>query len=137
MKRFFLLRERARFQLGNRGVAAVEFAFIGPPLILLLFGTIEFGRMFGTQNALQYAVEQAARCAVVSQAATPCVGTCCTTSQIQSYAASMAYGQNLAASVFSVTTPSCGTQVSASLPYTMPAPVKFSVTLTAQSCRPS
>ncbi|MGH6812159.1 MAG: TadE/TadG family type IV pilus assembly protein [Methylocella sp.] len=135
MKRLYLVRERARFRVGNRGAAAVEFALIGPPLILLLFGTIEGGRMFWTQNALQYAVEKAARYAVVS-----CSSTCATTSQIQSYAASMVYGQNLSASVFSVATPGCGTnttQVSASLPYTTAAPLSFNVTLTAQSCHPS
>lgn len=129
MKRFFLLRERARFRVDNRGAAAVEFALVGLPLILLLFGTIECGQMLWTQNTLQFAVEQAARYAVVNPAAT--------TSQIQSYAASMAYGQTVAASVFTVTTPSCGTQVSASLLYTTAAPVSLSVTLTAKSCRPS
>ncbi|MGH6839500.1 MAG: TadE/TadG family type IV pilus assembly protein [Methylocella sp.] len=133
MKRFFLLSERARLRLGNHGVAAVEFALIGPPLILLLFGTIECGRMLGTQNALQFAVEQAARYAIVcNKPTTPCP----TTSQIQSKAASVAYGQNVSTSVFSVTTPACGTQVSASLPYTTAAPISISVTLTAQSCRP-
>jgi Flp pilus assembly protein TadG len=144
MKRLFLLRERARFRMGNRGATAVEFAFIGPALILLLFGTIEGGRMLWTQNTLQYVVEQAARCAVVNQTTVPngpCnTSPCGTTAQIQSYAACMAYGQKLSTSVFSVATPGCGantTQVSASLPYTTAAPVKFSVTLTAQSCRPS
>ncbi|MGH6836779.1 MAG: TadE/TadG family type IV pilus assembly protein [Methylocella sp.] len=140
MKRFFLLKKRAGFRLGNRGVAAVEFALIGPPLILLLFGTIQCGRMLWTQNSLQYAVELAARCAVLSQATTPCGGACCTTSQIQSYAASQAYSLNLSPSIFSVPSPpSCGTgtQVSASLPYTTGAPVSITVTLTATSCRPS
>ncbi|MGH6794891.1 MAG: TadE/TadG family type IV pilus assembly protein [Methylocella sp.] len=133
MKRLFFLRERARLRLGNRGATAVEFALIGPSLVLLLFGTIEGGRMLWTQNALQYAVEQAARYAVVcNKPTTPCP----TPAQIQSKAASMAYGQNLSTSVFSVATPACGTQVSASLPYTTAAPVSFSVTLTAQSCRP-
>ncbi len=108
MKRFCLLRERAGFKVDNRGVAAVEFALVGLPLILLLFGTIECGRMFGTQNALQYAVEQAARYAI---ACDPPTTPCPTTSQIQSYAASKAYGQTLSSSVFSVTTPSCGRQI--------------------------
>jgi Flp pilus assembly protein TadG len=126
MKRFFLPRERARFRVGNRGAAAVEFAFIGPPLILMLFGSIECGRMLGTLSALQYAVEQAARYAVVS-----CSTTCATTAQIQSCAVSAAYGQSLSTSVFSVATPSCGTQVSASLPYMTAKPASISVTLTA------
>jgi Flp pilus assembly protein TadG len=113
------------------GAAAVEFALIGLPLFLLIFGIVEGGRMLWTQNSLQYSVEQAARCAVVN------ASTCGTTTQIQSYAVSKAYGLNLSASVFTVSNPSCGTKVSASLPYQTILPVSINVTLTASSCRPS
>jgi Flp pilus assembly protein TadG len=131
MKRSFHLNQRAGFRADKSGAAAVEFAFVGLALIFLLFGIVECGQMLWTQNALQYAVEQAARCAVVNTT------TCGTTSQIQTYAASKAYGLSLSSSVFSVATPSCGTQVSASLPYATGLPLKISVTLSAQSCRPS
>ena len=70
-----------------RGVTAVEFALILWPLLLLLLGTIDGGRMLWTQNSLQFAVEQAARYAVTS-----CTTTCATTAQIQSYAISKTYG---------------------------------------------
>jgi hypothetical protein len=88
--------------------------------------------MLWTQNALQYAVEQAARYAVLVNPQ-----TCGTASQVQNYAASKVYGQNISSSVFSITAPSCGCQVSASLPYTTILPVSISVTLSAQSCRPA
>src|ERR1700675_3482302 len=72
------------------GAAAVEFAMILWPLMLLLLGTVDGGRMLWTQNSLQYAVEQAARCAAVNSTT-----TCSTAAQIQSYAATMAYGSSL------------------------------------------
>ncbi len=60
-----------------RGVAAVEFALIVLPLLLMVLGIIDGGRMLWTQNSLQYAVEQAARCAVVNSKT-----TCSTAAQI-------------------------------------------------------
>ncbi|MDQ6702317.1 MAG: hypothetical protein M3Z96_03995 [Pseudomonadota bacterium] len=47
-------------------------------------------------------------------------------------AASMTYGFSLSSSVFSSSSPTCGTQVSASLPYTTLPPISISVTLTAK-----
>jgi Flp pilus assembly protein TadG len=116
-----------------RGVAAVEFALILLPLLLMVLGIIDGGRMLWTQNSLQYAVEQAARCAVVNSKT-----TCSTAAQIQSYAASMVYGMSLSSSVFS--SGNCGSntqQVSASYSYTPLFPFPNNVTLTASSCRPT
>jgi Flp pilus assembly protein TadG len=117
-----------------RGAAAVEFALILWPLLLLVLGAVDGGRMLWTQNTLQYAVEQAARCAVVSTA------TCGTPAQIKSYAASMANGMSVSPSVFSSASPGCGaktTQVSASYSYSPLFPFPTNVTLTASSCRPT
>lgn len=104
-----------QFGADIRGATAVEFAFIASPLILMLLGIVDGGRMLWTQNALQYAVEQAARCAAVNSTTT------CTPALIPSYAASMAYGMSLSSSVFSSSSAGCGTlvgtQVSASLVY--------------------
>ena len=111
--------------------AAVEFGLVAFPLFLLLLGIIEGGRMLWTQNALQYAVEQAARCAVVNSA------SCGTSAQIESYASGKAYGLNLSPSVFSVSAQTCGVQVSASLPYKPILPISLRLTLSAQSCRPA
>ena len=42
------------------GSAMVQFAMILPAFVLLIFGVIEVGRLLWLQNALHYAVEQAA-----------------------------------------------------------------------------
>jgi Flp pilus assembly protein TadG len=127
----FHLKKLSSLGFDTEGVTAVEFALISPVLLLLLMGGIEGGRMLWAENSLQYAVERAARCAVV----TPSV--CGTAAQVQTYAASVDYGQNVSASAFSLTTASCGTLVSASLSYTPLFPIVTNVTLTASSCRPS
>ena len=44
-----------------RGVAAVEFAFLLTPLLLMLFGTTEFGRAIYTYNTLDKAARDAVR----------------------------------------------------------------------------
>jgi len=121
----FLPDAKARFIKNTHGASAVEFAIIAPVFFLLLFGAIECGQMLWTQNALQYAVERAARCAIID------ISTC-----TQSYAASLVYVQNLDATVFSVTSASCGTKISASLPFTAIV-IPIQVTLTASSCRPT
>lgn len=119
-----------------RGAAAVEFALIVSPLFLMVLGVIDGGRMVWTQNTLQFAVEQAARYAIVS-----CATTCATQAQIKSYAASAAYGLSLSSSVFSSASAGCGalagTQVSASYSYAPLFPFPSTLTLTASSCRPA
>jgi Flp pilus assembly pilin Flp len=133
----FLLRAKGnRFGADIRGATAVEFAFIASPLILMVLGIVDGGRMLWTQNSLQYAVEQAARYAVTS-----CTTTCATAAQIQSYAASKAYGMTISASDFASNIVGCGalpgTQVTASVPYTPLFPYPRNLTLTASSCRPT
>lgn len=49
----------------DRGVAAVEFALILPVLLLLVLGIINFGYLFGQKLALNQAVREGARQAVV------------------------------------------------------------------------
>ena len=53
----------ARSRLGS---AAVEFAFALPVLLLMIYGMIEFGLALWTQATLEYAVEQAARYAIIN-----------------------------------------------------------------------
>lgn len=53
----------------RRGVAAVEFALAAPVVVLLLFGSIELGRALWSHSTLQYAAEQAARYASVTEGA--------------------------------------------------------------------
>lgn len=113
----------------DRGNAAVEFAFILPALLMLILGVFQGGILLWTQSALYYSVQTAARCASNN------TSTCGTSSQIKSYAAA-ASGSNFTASVFTVSTPSCGNQVTASYPANVVFPFTSAITLTAQSCFP-
>lgn len=51
----------------QQGVAAVEFALVASLFFVLLFGILEFGRLFYVYNTVQEVTRQAARQAVVSQ----------------------------------------------------------------------
>ena len=114
-----------------RGNVAIEFALTAIPLLLFLFGIIEFGRAMWLQSALDYSVAEAARCASVNTT------MCGTTSEIQRYA-SIQSGAGFDSSIFLVSNPSCGTQVSASYPLALTIPtLTLSVTLNAQACYPS
>lgn len=50
-----------RFWKDQRGVAAIEFAIIGPVLLVMTIGAVDIGRMFYTRQGLEYATEEAAR----------------------------------------------------------------------------
>ena len=49
----------------EEGVAAVEFAIILPVLALILFGVLEFGRVWSQYQVFQGAAREGARCAAV------------------------------------------------------------------------
>jgi Flp pilus assembly protein TadG len=52
----------------RRGAAAVEFAFVAPVFILLVFGMIEFGRAIMVQQILTNAAREGARVAILDSA---------------------------------------------------------------------
>jgi Flp pilus assembly protein TadG len=117
-----------RLARDQSAATAVEFAIVVGPLILLLFGIMEFGRALWLLNALHYASEEAARCASNSTA------MCGTSSQIQSFAVSRS-GADFQAEAFTVTSAACGNLVTASYPMNLMIPFgSYSVTLQAQSC---
>lgn len=60
---------RSRFRRDRRGVAALEFAIVGTVLISICLGTVEASLLFWTQNALQAAAAQTARCVAVGSSA--------------------------------------------------------------------
>ena len=112
----------------QRAAAAVEFAIVVGPLILLLIGIMEFGRALWLLNALHYASEEAARCASNN------IAMCGTSGQIQSFAASRS-GAEFQGEVFTATSAACGNLVTASYPMNLMIPFgSYSVTLQAQSC---
>ena len=52
---------------GQRGTAAVEFAIVLPVLVLLLFGTIEFGLLLFNKQVITNASREGARAGIVSK----------------------------------------------------------------------
>ena len=57
-----------------RGVAAIEFAFASTALMLLVFGIVEMGRMLWTQQVLNGAAAETARCLAIGSINCPSGG---------------------------------------------------------------
>jgi hypothetical protein len=116
----------------RRGTSAVEFAITLPVFILMFFGLWQISFGLWAQFALQHGAEMAARCMAVN----PTVCNNINITGTQSYAASQSYGLNPSPSIFVVSQPTCGNQVSAD--YTL-SPVGAiigipALTLHAQAC---
>ncbi|MBL8583493.1 MAG: pilus assembly protein [Rhizobiaceae bacterium] len=62
-----MLSLASRFRRDRAGTSAVEFAILAGPLALLLFGSLEFGRLYWTRQALQETAIAGARCMGVKQ----------------------------------------------------------------------
>ena len=123
------------FGRSNAAATAVEFAMAAPILFALMFAIIEFGRAWWTKNSLQYAIERAARYAVV------CTNNCPSDAQVTTYAANQVFDQTITANAFSVTHPDATTScINYSFNY---APwfagdfqvLSGSMTMTGLSCR--
>lgn len=56
-----------RLHRSRSGQSLVEFAMIAPLFFILLFGIIDFGRLFFTQMTLQHALREAGRFAVTGR----------------------------------------------------------------------
>lgn len=52
---------------GQKGAAVIEFAIVLPVLVLLLFGTIEFGLLLYNQQVITNASREGARAGIVAQ----------------------------------------------------------------------
>lgn len=114
----------------KRGTTAVEFALLLPVFVAFVFGIVNCGLMLWTQLGIEHGVAAAARCATINPSACP---------DIPAYAARMAYDLSVPKTAFTLTTPSCGNQVSASYAFRFTTFVyrAQTVTLTAQSCYPT
>lgn len=58
---------RRHFARDEGGASALEFALLAAPLLLIIVGTIEYGRALWTQQAMQSLAIATARCIGVSQ----------------------------------------------------------------------
>ena len=124
------------------GTNSLEFAFVAIPLFLFILGAVDFGRLYWTQSALQYAAEAAARCATVNccnGGPSSCGGGTGATG-LQQFAATQLLGLSIASSDlsnFSLTSQACGNRVSFNYAYNFivgPLIANSGLTLTGSAC---
>lgn len=127
-----MLIRLARTMTKDGGNTAVEFALVFPTFILMVLGIFEFSRALWTQSLLNYAVQTAARCGAIDTA------TCSSSTATRSYAVQNSAPLTIPSNDFTVTSPSCGSQVAVAFPFTTVVPqlLPFNVTLSAQACYP-
>lgn len=126
------LAQPARPRLDQRGVAAIEFALVVPVFLVLVFGTIEAGRLMWYQVSMQRAVAVAARCGALGTTG------CTTDPAIRSKALASTAGAGLGTGSVTVSRPACGVRVLATrqFAFALRIPGISPITLTAQSCHP-
>jgi len=97
------------------GTTAVEFGLVAPIFLMFLFGSIEFGRLLWTQQALQETAIAGARCMAIAQGTTqssPCASSgTYSASSTQSYIQSVGSGWGLSIATSDITlnkTATCG-----------------------------
>ena len=95
-----LRRLCARVAACRLGSVAIEFAVLLPVFLALIYGLFEFSRIAWTQSTLEYAVEEAARFAMVNPTASA--------TQITDVANDSAAGLDAAEIIITVTFPTVG-----------------------------
>ncbi len=81
-----------RARHARRGQSLVEFALVAPLFFLLVFGITDFGRLFFTQETLQFALREAGRYAVTGRHMTVGTNTISRVDSIRSIAQQYAVG---------------------------------------------
>jgi Flp pilus assembly protein TadG len=132
--RVSILRQVARSVMADRrGLGTLEFAMTFAIFSLLMFGIVDVGRALWTLNGLHLGAQQAARYAAIKNP------TACATSYngtMQSFAADYG-GTGIPGTVYTLTCPSCGFQVTASYSLALYVPfVAMRPTLNATACFP-
>ena len=69
------MRRLRKFARHDGGASALEFALLAVPLLLIIVGTIEYGRALWTQQAMQSLAISTARCVGISQSECASSGT--------------------------------------------------------------
>ncbi len=62
------------FTRDNKGTTAIEFSILLPPLIMIIFGMIEFGLLMFNKQVITNASREGARCGIVQQSPNVSVG---------------------------------------------------------------
>jgi Flp pilus assembly protein TadG len=113
--------------LDRSGATAVEFALAAPAVFMFIFGVIDVANALWIQNALDFSVAAAARCASLN-------GSSCS-GQVTTYAANQS-GAGVSSSNFTYNrTAACGCQVTAA--YALPLDIPWtnlSVSLSSTVC---
>lgn len=119
------------FRTCRSGASALEFALVLPVFVLMVMGSISASLLGMSVASMNYAVEDAARCAAVNKTLCP------TPTATALYAQSKYVGPAIAPS-FAFSTAGCGNTVSASATYRLALLPEFaSVPLFAEACHPS
>jgi Flp pilus assembly protein TadG len=107
------MRKLLKFPLlkDDRGTTAVEFAIVSPAFIAMVVGTLYMCLLLYGFGSLQFAVEDAARCASVKTA------TCSDSATTISYAQSHYSAAGVLNATFAYATPACGHSVTATANY--------------------
>lgn len=116
-----------RFLADQRGLAAVELAFVAPAFLAMAFGLLQGGLMVWRQMGLQHATERAARCAAVNPS------LCGSSELVQAYAVSQGLAANLPGGAFTLTNEACGSAVTGASTARV---VTWTISLSARSCFP-
>lgn len=120
-----------RLWADRSGASAVEFGLIVPIFVLLVLGGISAAFLAFSVSSLNYAVEDAARCAAVNKT------LCSDAASIESYAKAKYNGPPISA-VFTYSTDGCGNTVTGSGIYSMDLIPQLSrIPVSAKACHPS
>jgi Flp pilus assembly protein TadG len=97
-----------RFVNGERGQSLVEFALVLPIFIIMLFGIIEFGRLWETVNVVTSAAREGARVAAV---------TLPDPAQVNSAAQNVLQAGNIAGATVTVAGPNANSEVTVTVTF--------------------
>lgn len=128
----FLRDMAARLARGEGGAAAAEFALVLPLLVLMTLGAIGAGMMMSAAMALNFAAQDAARCASVNS-------VCSTQSGVSARGTSKYVGPTLTGMSFTLNAAAaCGRQVVGAGTYSLRTGLAtVSVPISSTACYPA
>lgn len=131
-----------RFLRDTRGAAAVEFALVAAPFLLLILGTIEYGRLLYLHHAVEETAIEGARCAGVVEPGCAANGAYDATSA-RRHIVERASGKGLTIATSDVAIDRSATCAGmegfsrVTVAYDLPTPLPFQFVGTAAACFPN